>query len=117
MKLCIVVDRYMHSGGTYLRFHGRTKSLKHSPKVTYPRPICFTGAINFGFRFVHFHIEEFNFFINISSGHVVRNRYPNVEGWSGISLSRKCSELEAIVKGIFYQKIRFAILSCMLLVA
>jgi len=36
------------------------KSLKLSTKLTYLRPIYFTCAVNFGFRFVHFHIQEFN---------------------------------------------------------
>jgi len=36
------------------------KSLKLSAKLTYLPPIYFTCAVNFGFRFVHFHIQEFN---------------------------------------------------------
>ena len=31
-----------------------------SPKLTDLRPIYFTSAVNFGFRFVRFHIPEFN---------------------------------------------------------
>jgi len=61
VTLCSWVDRHRHSGGTYLSFHSRRmKSIKLSAKVTYLRPIYFTCAVNFGFRFVLFHIQEFN---------------------------------------------------------